>query len=172
MLRLLRELAENRPAELKDFAATLRSLCRDLLNDGALDPNKLGPDEMRQTVKDLLERVGRAGDQMHAVETLVLEHATAQRTSTSAQETLQRFLVEFHMGEHMVCYDALQEAGLLPRVNQARAVAQEALYDPFTKQRLAEGLANPRHSRLGSLRYWGCSSAAGCLAIILFSPAA
>jgi cell division septum initiation protein DivIVA len=141
LLRLLRELAENRPAELKDFAATLRSLCRDLLNDGALDPNKLGPDEMRQTVKDLLERVGRAGDQMHAVETLVLEHATAQRTSTSAQETLQRFLVEFHMGEHMVCYDALQEAGLLPRLNQARAVAQEALYDPFTKQRLAEGLA-------------------------------
>ena len=41
----------------------------------------------------------------------------------------------------MVCYDALQEAGLLPRLNQARSVAQEALYDPFTKQRLAEGLA-------------------------------
>lgn len=141
LLRLLRELAENRPAELKDFAATLRSLCRDLLSDGALDPNKLGPEEMRQTVKDLLERAGRAGDQMHAVETLVLQHATAQRTSSSAQETLQRFLVEFHIGEHMVCYDALQEAGLLPRLNQARSVAQEALYDPFTKQRLAEGLA-------------------------------
>ena len=43
LLRLLRELAENRPAELKDFAATLRSLCRDLLSDGALDPNNLGP---------------------------------------------------------------------------------------------------------------------------------
>jgi len=141
LLRLLRELAEDRPAELKDFSATLRSLCRDLLVDGALDPNKLGPEEMRQTVKDLLERAGRASDQMHAVETLVLQHATAQRTSTSAQETLQRFLVEFHMGEHMVCYDALQEAGLLPRLNQARSIAQEALYDPFTKQRLAEGLA-------------------------------
>jgi hypothetical protein len=141
LLRLLRELAENRPAELKDFAATLRSLCRDLLNDGVLDPSKLGPEEMRQTVKDLLERAGRAGDQMHAVESLVLRHATAQRTSTSAQETLQRFLVDFHMGDHMVCYDALQEAGLLPRLNQARSVAQEALYDPFTKQRLAEGLA-------------------------------
>jgi hypothetical protein len=141
LLRLLRELAENRPAELKDFAATLRSLCRDLLTDGALDPQKLGPEEMRQTVKDLLERTGRAGDQMHAVETLVLQHATAQRTSLSAQETLQRFLVEFHAGEHMVCYDALQEAGLLPRLTQARAIAQEALYDPFTKQRLAEGLA-------------------------------
>lgn len=141
LLRLLRELAEDRPAELKDFAATLRSLCGDLLTNGALDPNKLGPEEMRQTVKDLLERAGRASDQMHAVETLVLQHATAQRTSTSAQETLQRFLVEFHMGEHMVCYDALQESGLLPRLNLARSIAQEALYDPFTKQRLAEGLA-------------------------------
>jgi cell division septum initiation protein DivIVA len=141
LLRLLRELAENRPAELKDFAATLRSLCRDLLADGALDPNQLGPEEMRQTVKDLLDRAGRASDQMHAVETLVLQQAAAQRTSRSAQETLQRFLVEFHMGEHMVCYDALQEAGLLPRLNQARSAAQEALYDPFTKQRLAEGLA-------------------------------
>ncbi len=140
LLRLLRELAEDRPAELKDFSATLRSLCRDLLSAGALDPNRLSPEEMRQTVKDLVERAGRASDQMHAVETLVLQHASAQRTSTSAQETLQRFLVEFHMGEHMVCYDALQEAGLLPRLNQARSVAQEALYDPFTKQRLAEGL--------------------------------
>jgi len=141
LLRLLQDLAENRPAELKDFAATLRSLCRDLLTDGALDPNKLGPEEMRQTVKDLLERGGRADDQMHAVESLILQHETEQRTSQSAQETLNRFLVEFHAGEHMVCYDALQEAGLLPRLNQARTVAQEALNDPFTKQRLAEGLA-------------------------------
>jgi hypothetical protein len=148
LLRLLREIAEDRPAELKDFAATLRSLCRDLLRDGALDPNRLGPEEMRQTVKDLLERVGRADDQMHAVEGLILQQETAQRTSSSPQETLQRFLVEFHAGEHMVCYDALQEAGLLPRLNQARSVVQEALYDPFTKQRLAEGLA--KHLELES----------------------
>lgn len=141
LLRLLREIAEDRPAELKDFAATLRSLCRDLLRDGALDPNRLGPEEMRQTVKDLLERAGRADDQMHAVEGLILQQEAAQRTSGSPQETLQRFLVEFHAGEHMVCYDALQEAGLLPRLNQARSIVQEALYDPFTKQRLAEGLA-------------------------------
>ena len=53
-------------------------------------------------------------------------------------------------GEHMVCYDALQEAGLLPRLNQARTVAQEALYDPFTKQRLAEGLA--KHLDLDDVR--------------------
>lgn len=128
LLRLLRELAEDRPAELKDFAATLRSLCRDLLekdqagNFTALDPNRLGPEEMRQTVKDLLDRTGRADDQMHAVETLILQHESAQRTSGSGQETLQRFLVEFHAGEHMVCYDALQEAGLLPKLNQARSV--------------------------------------------------
>jgi hypothetical protein len=78
---------------------------------------------------------------MHAVESLILHHESAQRASESAQETLQRFLVEFHTGEHMVCYDALQEAGLLPRLNQARSAAQEALHDPYTKQRLAEGLA-------------------------------
>jgi hypothetical protein len=148
LLRLLRELAEDRTAELKDFAATLRSLCRDLLREGALDPNRLGPEEMRQTVKDLLERAGRADDQMHAVEGLILQQEAAQRASGSAQETLQRFLVEFHAGEHMVCYDALQEAGLLPRLNQARSVVQEALYDPFTKQRLAEGLA--KHLELDS----------------------
>lgn len=146
LLRLLRELAEDRPAELKDFAATLRSLCRDLSADGALDPNRLGPEEMRQTVKDLVERAGRADDQMHAVENLILQQEMAQRASDSPQETLQRFLVEFHAGEHMVCYDALQEAGLLPRLNQARSAVQEALYDPFTKQRLAEGLA--RHLEL------------------------
>src|SRR5882672_1117358 len=140
LLRLLRELAEDRPAELNDFAATLRSLCSDLLREAALDPNRLGPEEMRQTVKDLLDRAGRADDQMHAVETLILQQEMAQRESVSAQETLQRFLVEFHAGEHMICYDALQQAGLLPRLNQARSIVQEALYDPFTKQRLAEGL--------------------------------
>ena len=141
LLRLLRELAEDRPAELKDFAATLRSLCRDLLRDGALDPARMDAEEMRQTVKDLIERAGHAEDQMHAVESLVVEHEAAQRSSASAQETLQRFLVDFHAGQHMVCYDALQEAGLLQRINQARSAVLEALCDPFTKQRLAEGLA-------------------------------
>ena len=140
LLRTLRDLAESRPAELKDFAATLRSLCLDLLREGALDPNRLGPEEMRQTIKELLDRAERADEQMHAVETLILQHESAQRDSATAQETLQRFLVEFHAGEHMLCYDALQEAGLLPRINQARSAVLEALYDPFTKQRLAEGL--------------------------------
>ena len=140
LLRMLRELGEDRPAELKDFAATLRSLCRDLLAEGALDPNRVGPEEMRQTVKDLLDRVGRADDQMHAVESLVLQHEAAQRMSGSAQETLERFLVEFHSGQHMVCYDALQDAGLLSGLARARSVAYEALHDFATKKRLAEGL--------------------------------
>ncbi len=139
--RMLRELAEDRPAELKDFAVTLRSLCADLLREDVLNPAKLGPEEMRQTVKDMLDRAGRAEEQMHMVETLILRQEEAQRESASAQETLQRFLVEFHSGEHMVCYDAMQEAGLLPKLSQARSVVQEAAYDPFTKQRLAEGLA-------------------------------
>lgn len=141
LLRLLRELGEDRPAELKDFAVTLRSICKEILMDGALDPNRLGPEDMRKTVKDLLARADHADDQMHAVESLVLQHELAQRASGSAQETLQRFLVDFHSGDHMVCYDTLQQAGLLPRLNQARNVAQEALHDPFTKQRLAEGIA-------------------------------
>ena len=141
LLSALRELAKDRPAELKDFAATLRSLCRDLLGEGALDPNRLDAETMRQTVKDLLDRAARASDQMHAVESLILQHDSAQRTSDTAQETLQRFLVDFHAGQHMVCYDALQEAGLLPNVNRARHIAQDALHDPFVKQRLAEGLA-------------------------------
>jgi hypothetical protein len=153
LLRLLHELAEDRPAELKDFAATLRSLCRDLLAEGALDPNRLGPEEMRQTLKDLLERAGRAEDQMHAVESLILQQETAQRASQSAQETLQRFLVEFHAGEHMVCYDALQQAGLLPRLNQARTVVQErpvrSVHQAAPRGRAGQ---TPRHRRIGGLR--------------------
>jgi hypothetical protein len=141
LLRMLGDLAEDRPAELKDFAATLRTLCRDLLSEAALDPNRLSPEEMRLTVKDLLERGGRAEDQMHAVESLIIHQETAQRQSSTPNETIQRMLVDFHQGEHMVCYDALQQAGLLPRLNEAHAVALEAFYDPFTKQRLAEGLA-------------------------------
>ena len=53
-------------------------------------------------------------------------------------------LVEFHAGEHIVCYDALQEGGLIPRLRQARAVVQDALANPFAKQRFADGLAKHR----------------------------
>jgi len=144
LIRLLREIADDHVAELKDFAATLRSICQTLLMDGALDPARLTPEEFRQTVKELLDRVERAGDQMHAVETQILKHEDRQRASTTARETLNRFLVEFHAGEHIVCYDALQEGGLIPRLRQARAVVQDALANPFAKQRLADGLAKHR----------------------------
>lgn len=140
LLRTLRELATDEVSDLKDFAATLRSICKSLLAEGALDPSRLNAEEYRQTVKELVDRVERATDQMHAVETLILRHEQQQRVSGSASETLNRFLVEFHAGEHMVCYDALQQGGLMPRLLQARAVVQEAMANPFAKQRLAEGL--------------------------------
>lgn len=144
LLRMLRELAANSPADLRDFAATLRSICLTLAHESALDPARLGPEEFRQTVKELLDRVERATDQMHAVETLILRHEEDQRTSESPAETLRRFLIEFHAGEHMVCYDALQQGGLLPRLLRARAVVQDALANPFAKERLAEGIAPHR----------------------------
>lgn len=144
LLRVLRELAQDDLAELKDFAATVRSICETLLADGALDPRRRQPEELRQVVKELGDRLGRAGDQMHAVERLILQQEERQRTSGSGAETLQRFLVEFHEGEHMVCYDALEKAGLLPKLKQARLVVQDAIADPFTKQQLAEGLAARR----------------------------
>lgn len=144
LLRTLRDLANQDPADLRDFAATLRSICLTLTTPSALDPHRLSPEEFRQTIKELLDRVGRAIDQLHAVETLILRHEEEQRSSTTPAETLRRFLVEFHAGEHMVCYDALQQGGLIPRLHQARAVVQETLADPFAKQRLADGLATHR----------------------------
>jgi hypothetical protein len=140
LIRLLREFAEDSVAELKDFAATLRSICQTLLADGALDPACLTPEEFRQTIRELNDRVERAGEQMHSVESLILKHEDRQRASINASETLNRLLVEFHAGEHMVCYDALQEGGLIPRLRQARSVVQDALANPFAKQRLADGL--------------------------------
>jgi len=144
LLSLLREFAEHDLGELKDFAATVRSVCETLLAEGALDPARRGPEELRQVVKELLDRVARAGQQMRAVETVVLRYVQEQRVSASPSETLQRFLVEFHEGEHMVCYDTLERGGLLPKLKQARLVAQDAFANPFTKQRLAEGIVAHR----------------------------
>jgi len=144
LLALLREFAEQDLAELKDFAATVRSVCETLLADGALDPARRAPEELRQVVKELLDRVARAGQQMRAVETVVLRYVQEQRVSASPNETLRRFLVEFHEGEHMVCYDTLERGGLLPKLKQARLIAQDALASPFVKQRLAEGIMTQR----------------------------
>lgn len=144
LLGLLRSYAEDDLAELKDFAATVRSVCETLLAEGALDPAKRDAEELRQVVKELLDRATRAGQQMRAVETVILRYAQQQRASVTPNETLRRFLVEFHEGEHMVCYDTLEHGGLLPKLKQARLVAQDAWANPFVKQRLAEGIATHR----------------------------
>jgi len=67
LLALLREFAEHDLAELKDFAATVRSVCETLLAEGALDAARRGPEDLRQVVKELLDRIARAGQQMSAV---------------------------------------------------------------------------------------------------------
>ncbi len=144
LLGLLRGYAEDDLAELKDFAATVRSVCETLLAEGALDPAKRNPEELRQVVKELFDRATRAGQQMRAVETVILRYAQEQRVSSGPNETLRRFLIEFHEGEHMVCYDTLEHGGLLPKLKQARLVAQDAWANPYVKQRLAEGIAKHR----------------------------
>lgn len=144
LVRLLRDLARSDLGELKDFAASLRAICETLLAPDALSPARLDGSAMRQTVKDLLDRTTRAGDQMHAVETLILREEMQQRQSATAGETLNRFLVDFHAGEHMVCYDALQESGLVPKLHEARRLVQEAVSSVLTKQRLAEGILAQR----------------------------
>jgi len=75
-----------------------------------------------------------AGDQMLALESLVLKYEGQQRESKSAGETLDRLLVEFHEGDHMICYDTLQKGGLLPKLKQARLVVQDAISNPFLKE--------------------------------------
>ena len=140
LLRALSEIATDDIADLRDFAATVRSVCETLLTDGVLDPSRRQPEEFREVVTELLARVGRAGDQMLAVENLILDYEERQRTSSAPGETLQRFLVDFHEGEHLVCYDTLERGGLLLKLKQARAVVQSALANPFAKQRLAEGI--------------------------------
>ena len=112
LLGLLREFAQRDLAELKDFAATIR--VRKFAGDGALGPAKRGPEELRQVVKGLLDRVARAGQQMRAVETVILRYA--QRSSAQVQvpvETLRRFLIEFHKE---------QARGLLKYVGVRRAL--------------------------------------------------
>lgn len=141
LIRSLREVAQDDVAELKDFAATIRSICETLLAEGALDPHRWNPEELRQIIKEITDRVLHAGDQMLALESLVLKYEGQQRESKSAGETLDRLLVEFHEGDHMVCYDTLQKGGLLPKLKQARLVVQDALSNPFLKEHLAKAVA-------------------------------
>jgi hypothetical protein len=144
LLRMLRDLAEDELAELKGFADILRGLCETLLREGALDPSCATGEEMRSTVHFLLDGVARATEQMHAVEKVILHFEERQQRSPSGDVTLRLFYTEFYEGEHFVCYDTLRQGGLLPKLHRARAVVQEALGDPFAKERLAEGLAAQR----------------------------
>jgi len=141
LIRSLREVAQDDVAELKDFAATIRSICETLLAEGALDPHRRNPEELRQVIKEITDRVLHAGDQMLALESLVLKYEGQQRESKSAGETLDRLLVEFHEGDHMICYDTLQKGGLLPKLKQARLVVQDAISNPFLKEHLAKAIA-------------------------------
>ena len=148
LLRLLRELAEKEASELKDFAGILRNICKDLLAEGALDPARLSPEELRQDVKDLNDRVHRAIEQLHSVEKLILMYEEKQRISPSAEATLRVFYSDFYEGDLMVCYDVLQQGALSTRLNMARGVVQDALSNPLAKEKLAEGIA--AHRRVDS----------------------
>ena len=53
LMRMLRDLAEDRVAELKTFADTLRGLCQTLEERGVLDPQVNQPDQLRSTITDL-----------------------------------------------------------------------------------------------------------------------
>ncbi|HVU09241.1 MAG TPA: Wadjet anti-phage system protein JetA family protein [Verrucomicrobiae bacterium] len=98
LIRLLREFAEDSVAELKDFAATLRSICQTLLADGALDPARQTPEEFRQTIRELNDRVERAGEQMHAVESLTrLKIPAVAATATHSLKPIENQCLPTHL---------------------------------------------------------------------------
>lgn len=140
LLRMLRDLAEDRVAELKTFADTLRGLCQTLEERGVLDPALRAPDELRSTLTDLTQRLERAIEQLHAVEKIVTSFEQRQRQSASAADTLHLLYEEFSQGRHMVCYDVMRRGGLLMRIERARAVVSEHHDDPLMRERLSEGL--------------------------------
>jgi hypothetical protein len=140
LLRMLRDLAEDRVAELKTFADTLRGLCQTLEERGVLDPVLQQPDQLRSTVTDLSQRLERAIEQLHAVEKIVTSFEQRQRQSATAADTLSLLYEEFGQGQHMVCYDALRRGGLLMRIEQARSIIAERHDDPLMRERLSEGL--------------------------------
>lgn len=140
LLRMLRDLAEDRVAELKTFADTLRGLCQTLEERGVLDPLVRSPEELRSTVTDLSQRLEHAIEQLHAVEKIVTGFEQRQRQTETAADTLSLLYQEFGQGQHMVCYDALRRGGLLTRIETARAGVSERHDDPLMRERLAAGL--------------------------------
>jgi hypothetical protein len=142
LMRMLRDLAEDRVAELKTFADTLRGLCQTLEDRSVLDPRINEPDQLRSTLNDLSQRLERAIEQLHAVEKIVTSFEQRQRQTTTAADTLNLLYEEFGQGQHMVCYDALRRGGLLMRIERARSAISERHDDPIMRERLAEGLRN------------------------------
>jgi hypothetical protein len=140
LMRMLRDLAEDRAAELKTFADTLRGVCETLEAPHVLDPHLRSADEMRSAVTDLNQRLDTAIEQLHAVEKLVSSYEQRQRLTETAADTLQLLYGEFSQGQHMVCYDALRRGGLLSRIEVARLAIAERRDDAWTRERLAEGL--------------------------------
>ena len=140
LLRMLRDLAEDRIAELKTFADTLRGLCQTLEEKNILDPQVRSPDELRSTINDLSQRLERAIEQLHAVEKIVTGFEQRQRHTATAADTLSLLYEEFGQGQHMVCYDALRRGGLLTRIEHARNVVSRRHEDPLMRERLATGL--------------------------------
>lgn len=140
LLRMLRDLAEDRVEELKTFADTLRGLCQTLEEPHVLDPKVRTPEELRSTITDLSYRLERAIEQLHAVEKIVTSFEQRQRNTATAADTLNLLYNEFGHGQHMVCYDALRRGGLLTRIEAARVVVSERHDDPLMRERLATGL--------------------------------
>ncbi|WP_461782757.1 Wadjet anti-phage system protein JetA family protein [Prosthecobacter sp.] len=140
LMRMLRDLAEDRVAELKTFADTLRGLCQTLEERGVLDPQIQAPDQLRSTITDLTQRLERAIEQLHAVEKIVTSFEQRQRQTATAADTLNLLYEEFGQGQHMVCYDALRRGGLLNRIENARSAVSECHDDPLMRERLATGL--------------------------------
>jgi hypothetical protein len=139
LLNMLRELATDNVSELKSFADTLESVCRDLEADGALGMDTPA-DGLRGMVNDLNTRLTHAIAQLHSVEKIVHGFERRQSQSQSGAETLKLLYGDFYDGQHMVCHDVLHRRGLLGRLRQASEVVRKAVRNPFVREPLAEGL--------------------------------
>lgn len=140
LLNMLRELAADSIGELRSFADTLEGVCVSLEFDGALDPVRQHPDQLRATINDLNTRVAHAIAQLHSVEKIVHGFEQRQMKTRTGAETLQLFYGEFYEGQHMVCHEVLHRRGLLSRLHKARETVRAATEDPMVEERLAQGL--------------------------------
>jgi len=146
VLQMLSDISESRPEDLTDFASTLLGLCDDLIRNDSLNPNLLNSNGTLLKIKDFIKRAKTACDQIHRIENLILNHGQAQLSSESANDTLQRFLVDFNAGDHMVCYSTLKKTGLLPKINKASDIVLESSHNTLFMRRITEGIID--HERI------------------------